>query len=409
MSERPALLGGTPVFGHKVNIVRPALPQFAELGDDVRAILESGSLTKGEHLRAFEAEAAEHLGVDHAVAVSSCTTGLLLTYLACDLKGEAVVPSFTFMATVSALVLAGVRPVFADVDRATMNLSPAAAEAALTPETTAIVAVHNFGNPAECDELQALADRRGLRLIFDAAQAFGSTYGGRAVGPQGDAQVFSLTPTKLLVAGEGGVVATNDEELAARVRVGREYGNDGSYDSAFAGVNARMPEFNALLARRGLPRVGEAAGRRNSAAEGYRARLGRLPGVGFQEVRDVGRSSYNYFTISVEPDAFGLTRDELAAALAAENVETRAYYDPPAHRQTAYRRFAPAANKLPATDALASSALSLPIWSEMDAALVPGVCAAVERAHVFAPQIRAKLAGGERGAARRAGEAAQAR
>ena len=403
MSNRPALLGDGPIFDHKINVVRPALPSFDEIGEQVRDILGSGMLTKGDHLRAFEAMAAEHLGVRHAVAVSSCTTGLMLTYRALGLAGDAVVPSFTFMATVSALVLSGVRPAFADVDPATMNLSPAEAEAAITPETTAIVAVHNFGNPAEIDDLQAVADRHGLRLVFDAAQAFGSTHRGRPVGAQGDAQVYSLTPTKLLVAGEGGIVATDDDELAGKIRVGREYGNDGSYDSAFAGLNGRMPEFNALVGRHGLPRLEAAARHRNLVAESYRARLSRLPGLAFQEVRAGDRSSYNYFSVAVDADAFGLARDELASALAAENIETRKYYDPPVHRQSAYRQYATAAGDLADTDLLASTVLCLPIWSDMDASIASGVCTAVETAHQFAPKIRAKLAEEKTAAAGAAG------
>src|SRR5215208_5992430 len=139
MNNRPALLGNDPAFANKIHIVRPELPAFAELAADTEGILTSGMVTKGKHLRAFEEAVAEHLGVRHAVAVSSCTTGLMLTYTCLGLTGEVVVPSFTFMATVSALVWAGLKPVYADVDFATTNLNPAAAEAAITPDTTAIV------------------------------------------------------------------------------------------------------------------------------------------------------------------------------------------------------------------------------------------------------------------------------
>lgn len=390
MSNRPAFLGNKPVFDHHIKIARPLLPPFEEMSEGVREIIESGALTKGAHLRAFEEEVAAHLCVKHAVAVSSCTTGLLLTYRALGLKGNAVMPSFTFMATVSALVLAGVRPAFADIDPATMNLSPSAAERAITPETTAIVAVHNFGNPADIDDLQAVAERHGIHLIFDAAQAFGSLSQGVPVGPEGDAQVYSLTPTKLLVAGEGGIVATNDDDLAEKVRVGREYGNDGSYNSAVAGLSGRLPEFNALMGRHGLPMLEMAGRHRNLLAETYRARLSRLPGLSFQQVRARNRSSYNYFSIVVDRDAFGLERDELAVALAAENIETRKYYDPPVHRQRAYRQYATTAD-LPITDLLSASVLCLPIWSDMEPLVASEICSAVERAHEFAREIKAEL------------------
>jgi dTDP-4-amino-4,6-dideoxygalactose transaminase len=391
MSNRPALLGNSPIFDHKINVVRPLLPSYSEISEQVQDILESRMLTKGHHLHVFEERVAEHLGVKHAVAVSSCTTGLMLAYQALGLKGDVVVPSFTFMATVSALVWAGVRPIFADVDRATTNLDPAAAEAAITPLTTAIVAVHNFGNPAEIDELQSVADRHGLKLLFDAAHGFGSLYNGRPVGPQGDAQVYSLTPTKLLIAGEGGIVATNDAELAEHVRRGREYGNGGDYNSVFAGLNARLSEFNALMGRHGLPLLEEAARHRNLIAESYRARLSRLPGIGFQEVRHGNRSSYKDFSITVDPQTFGLNKDELALALATENIETRKYYDPPVHLQSAYERYAIPTADLVNTNLLASSILCLPIWSNMETSIASGVCLAVERAREFAREIKAKL------------------
>lgn len=185
MSNKPAMLGNEPVFRTKVHIVRPALPAFGELAESVQGILSSGMVTKGEHLLAFEQAVAQHLGVKHAVAVSSCTTGLMLTYQALGLTGDVVVPSFTFMATVSALIWAGLRPVFADVDLGTTNLDPIAAEAAITPNTSAIIGVHNFGNPAEIDALQAAANRHGLKLVFDAAHGFGARYQGAPVGSRG--------------------------------------------------------------------------------------------------------------------------------------------------------------------------------------------------------------------------------
>jgi dTDP-4-amino-4,6-dideoxygalactose transaminase len=295
------------------------------------------------------------------------------------------------MATVSALVWAGARPVFADADGSTANLDPEAAEAVITEKTTALVAVHNHGNPADIEGLRALAERRGLRLVFDAAHALGSLYGGEPVGAQGDAHVFSLSFTKLLVAGEGGVVATDDDALAEQIRFGREYGNTGDYDSAFAGLNGRMGEFSALLALRGLPMLEAGARHRNRLAELYREGLGGVPGISFQRVREGDRSSYKDFSVRVEAGAFGLTRDVLAAALAAENVETRKYYDPPAHRHTAYRKFAPPDGALPNTMLLAARSLSLPIWSDMEPGVVAKVCAAVRGAHESAAEINAAL------------------
>lgn len=390
MDDFPAILGGKAKFEALVPMVRPALPEFSELASDIESILVSGMVTKGRYLREFEQAVAKHLGVRHTVAVSSCTSGLMLVYKGLGLQGEVIAPSFTFMATVSALEWNGLRPVFVDVDPRTTNLDPAAVRAAITQQTSAIVAVHNFGNPAAISELEAIAREKNLKLIFDAAHGFGARFQGTPVGGQGDAQVFSLSPTKLLIAGEGGIVATNSDELAEFLRMGREYGNNGSYDSAFAGLNARMPELSALLGLRHLPYLEAAAESRNDTAALFQEAMGRLPGISFQEVRYGDRNSYREFSIMVDAEAFGLTRDELADALAAENVDTRKYYDPPVHRHTAYRQYADGM-ALPNTDYLAASSLSFPMWTNMDESVALGICEAMEKIHLHAPAVRERL------------------
>lgn len=394
MRELPATLGGRPAFAELVRFVKPDLPSHAALEPGLREIVSSGMLTKGPYLGRFERAVAEHLGVKHAVAVSSCTSGLMLAYRGLDLEGDVVVPSFTFMATVSALVWAGLRPVFADVDALSTNLTPEAAQRAITPKTSAIVAVHNFGNPADIDGLQAVAARRGVKLVFDAAHGFGALYRGSPVGGQGSANVFSLSPTKLLIAAEGGIVSTNDERLAERIRVGREYGNDGHYDSLFAGLNARMPEASALLGLHSLAMLEDVARRRNQAADEYRQRLHEIPGLTPIHVAAGNRSSYKDFAVTVDADRFGLSRDELVRALAAENVDTRNYYDPPVHRHKAYRHFAAADLKLPNTDLLAACSVSLPIGSNLGEGTVAKICDAIDRIHRSAREVKAALRGG---------------
>jgi len=377
MKNKPAILGGDPVADTKIGIARPLLPNFEKLSDGIQSILESGMVTKGRYLKAFEEAVAAHLQVKHAVAVSSCTSGLMLTYTGLELKGEVIVPSFTFMATVSALIWAGLHPIFVDVDRRTTNLNPIAVESSITPNTSCIVAVHTFGNPADIDSLQEIADRHKLKLIFDAAHGFGSLYGDVPVGCQGNAQVFSLSPTKLLIAGEGGIVATNNDQLAEKIRIGREYGNDGHYNSIFPGINARMPEFNALMGLHSLSGLEDAVRHRNRIATIFHKELGRLPGVAFQEVLRGNRCSYKDFSITIDQENFGLTRDELTLSLAAENVDTRKYYDPPLHRQTAYIKYD--GGHLPQTDWLSNNILSLPIWSSMREEVALNICRAIQR------------------------------
>ncbi len=391
MSAAPAILGGEPLFPKKVPIANPVLPSTVELREGLDQILQSGIVTNGPFTHAFEQAVAEQLNVKHAVAVSSATSGLMIAYRCLGLRGEVVVPSFTFMATVSAMIWAGLTPVFADVDLQTGNLDPSAAEAAITPETSAIVAIHNSGNPADIAELEAVAARHNLALIFDAAHGLGSLWEGQTIGAQGDVQVFSLTPTKLVVAGEGGMVTTDDDQLAALLRIAREYGNRGDYNSEFAGINARLPEISALLGQHSLGQLESAVLRRNEIADYYRQRLGQLPGIRFQLVREGNRSSYKDFSITVDAATLDLTRDELAAVLAAENIDTRKYYDPPVHRHIAYQAYAPADGSLPTTDLLAGTILNLPIWSHMSESIASDICLAIERAHAFSDAVRARL------------------
>jgi dTDP-4-amino-4,6-dideoxygalactose transaminase len=390
MRDFPAILGGSPASDELLPMVRPVLPEFPEMSDGIQNILSTGMVTKGRYMRAFEEAIAEHLDVKHAIALSSCTSGLMLACKALGLTGDVVVPSFTFMATVSSLIWCGLRPVFADVDFESHNLDPESARAAITPETTAIVAVHQFGNPADMEALERLAREHNLALIFDAAHGFGALYQGQPVGDRGDAQVFSLSPTKLLIAGEGGMVATNRGDLAGFIRMGREYGNNGKYDSLFAGLNARMPEFSALMGLHSLDNLEQAAQNRNRTAGQYQDLLGAMPGIGFQHVRPGDRHSYREFSITIDADKFGLTRDQLAEALSRENVDSRKYYDPPVHRQTAYREFYDG-RPLPNTEWLSHNSLSLPMWSHMSPQVVGIIGEAIRRIHVNAQVIRNRL------------------
>jgi dTDP-4-amino-4,6-dideoxygalactose transaminase len=381
--NKPALLGGEPFFHETLPVARPVLPPFTTLSPEITELLASGKLTKGPYLQAFERALASHLRVNYAIAVSSCTSGLMLAYKCLDLSGEVIVPSYTFAATVSALVWAGLRPVFVDVEPLTMNLDPNAIETRISAQTSAIVAVHNFGNPANIEALEAIAQRHGLALLFDAAHAFGSRYRNAPLGAQGNVQVFSMSPTKLLTTAEGGVVTTNDAALAERICQGREYGLRSDYDSHFAGINARLPEFNALLGLHTLPYVEQAAIHRNKIARFYRENLGALPGIEFQKVNPLDRSSWKDFCMTVDPPAFGISRDTLARALTAEHIETRRFYTPAVHRQTAYRQF-DVGLPLPHTEHLAETSLCLPIWSDMPEEVATTICSAIERIHAHA-------------------------
>ncbi len=358
--ETPAYWGGAPAFSERFRFIAPLLPPLDEVLEDYRSAYESGVITNAGCTKRFEEGAAAYLGAQDCVAVSSCTSGLMMVMRALELTGEVIVPSFTFFATGHAIRWNHLTPVLADCHRETWNVDLADVERKITPRTSAIVAVHMYGNPADVEGLAALAQKHDLKLIFDAAHGFGSKHGDRYVGQFGDAEVFSLSPTKLLVAGEGGLVATADPALARAIRLMRNYGDDGSYDPLHIGMNARMPEFNAALGLRGLPLVESKVARRNQVAALYTDGLRGLPGVSFQQVKPGDRNTYKDYSIHVDAPQFGCTRDQLAMALLAENIETKKYFYPPLHKQTLYRQFD--LSPLPNTEAVTENVLSLPIY-----------------------------------------------
>ncbi len=219
---------------------------------------------------------------------------------------------------------------------------------------------------------------------------WGSLWEGQTIGAQGDIQIFSLTPTKLVVAGEGGMVTTDDDQLAARLRIAREYGNRGDYNSEFAGINARLPEISALLGQHSLGQLESAVIRRNEIADDHRQRLGAVfRGIRFQLVREGNRSSYKDFSITVDATTFGLTRDACRARRREHrHAKVLRPSGSPPHRDQVY---APADGSLPTTDLLAGTILNLPIWSHMSESIASDICLAIERAHAFSDAVRARL------------------
>ncbi|MGB8543291.1 MAG: DegT/DnrJ/EryC1/StrS family aminotransferase [Candidatus Acidiferrales bacterium] len=379
----PAIAGGRPMFEERLPIVSPEGLPGEEFLRDVRKILDSRQLTNANFVRQFEEAAERYLGVPHCVAVSSCTAGLVLTLQALGLQGEVILPSFTFHASAHSLLWNGLKPVFADCDPETFCIDSHAVKLQMSADTAAILAVHLFGNPASIVELQTIASDASIPLIFDAAHAFGSDLNDRRVGNFGVAEVFSFSPTKLLVAGEGGMIATRDADLARKLRVARNYGDGGDYDPELAGLNARMSEFHAALALRGLAGLDARIHRRNQIRLHYERRLRTIPGLSFQRIPAGSRSSCKDFAVLIDEAVFGMSRDWLFAALEKENIQVRRYFYPPVHRQKLYREIWDE-RPLPVTESISESILNLPIYSTLSDENVGKICDAILRCHEFA-------------------------
>jgi len=371
---------GRPPSQENFPFCRPLLPPLKNVIQYYQTGFHTGMITNASLVERLEAAVAERLRVKYCVAVSSCTSGLMMVMRGLGLVGEVIVPSFTFFASGHAVLWNCLQPVFADCDAETWNMDVSDVEKKITSRTSAILAVHLYGNPCDVEKLGRLASRKRLKLIFDAAHGFGSSYLGCPVGSFGDAEVFSLSPTKLLVAGEGGLVTTNDPTLALVIRGMRNYGDLGAYDPVWLGMNARMSEFNAALALAGLPLLEAKVARRNRIAEKYTSILSRLPGLRFQVVLPDNRSTYKDYSIHVTSDVFGMSRDAMAQALLAEGIPTKKYFYPPLHKQKLYARFHRA--ELPGlgrTDHITEGILSLPIYESLADASVEQVGKAILR------------------------------
>jgi dTDP-4-amino-4,6-dideoxygalactose transaminase len=389
-SERPVILGGEPILKETVPIVKPPIKAHADtILKDYKQILGSGMVTNSEFVRKLEQSVAKYLKVKHCVAVANCTSGLILVIKALGIKdGEILLPSFTFPATAHAVKWNGLEIRLVDCDPETFTVDLSSLKERITRKSKVIVPVHVFGNPCDVKGITDVANDHNLRVIYDSAHAFGSTYKGNPIGQFGDAEVFSGSPTKAFTTVEGGLVTTNDSRIAAQVGIGRNYGHRGDYNCEMLGLSARMSELHAALGLNLLPYVASDIEKRNEIARQYEKHLGKLPGIGFQEIRSGCTSTYKDFGITVDKNKFGLNRDELALALDKERVVTRKYFYPPIHMQKCYPELQGSSGDLPNTNLISKKILCLPMFSSLQDKQVNGVIETIKRIHTWAEEVQ---------------------
>lgn len=368
--------------GDFLPLVRPALPDASELEPMFDEIWRSGMVTTGRVTRAFEEAVCRELDVAHAVMVNHGTTALILAIRGLDLTGEVIVPSYSWTATAGALVWNGVEPVFADITPGRLTLDPGAAEAAITPRTSAIMPVNVFGVPPDIEAFEALGRRHGLPILYDSAQGLGSRYQGRRCGGFGVAECYSMSPTKVVTAVEGGLVTTDNAALAVAVRSMRDSGKseDGA-DIVRLGLSGRPSELHAAVGLRTFERVDALMAERHERTGWYREALAGLPGLRYQEVPDDVVTTGNYLVVFLDSDEAPITGVELREALKGAGIQSKRYFHPAIHRQSAYAHLLDRYDgRLPVTERASAEGLALPLFGAMTRDDVDRVAVGVRRA-----------------------------
>ncbi len=390
VAEKLAIHGGTPVRRTLLPYGRQCLDE-----DDIAAVVEvlcSGWLTTGPKVAEFEETFARTVGAKHAVAVSSGTAALHTAMYAIGIGpgDEVIVPAMTFAASANCVVFQGGTPVFADVDPDTLLLDPAQVEARITPRTKAIIAVDYAGQPCDYDTLQAIARRHGLTLVADACHALGGGYRGRPVGSLADVNTFSFHPVKHITAGEGGMVTTDDPELARRMRTFRNHGitsdhrqreKAGSwfYEMADLGYNYRLTDFQCALGISQLRKVPGWVAHRQEIARRYDAAFTEIPAVRPLGVRGDVSHAYHLYVIQLDLAQLRATRAEVFAALRAEGIGVNVHYIP-VHLHPFYReKFGTGPGMCPVAEQAYEQIISLPIFPRMTDKDVEDVIAAVRK------------------------------
>lgn len=359
---------------------RPNLGEREKFLSRVEDILDRRWLSNnGKYVQEFEARVAAMVGVKHCVMVCNATVGLELAVRALGLGGEVIVPSFTFIATVHCLQSQQITPVFCDVDPLTHNIDADLAEKLITPRTTAILATHLWGRGAAVKKLQEVADRHGLKLLYDAAHAFGCSTGGQMIGGFGNAEIFSFHATKFINSLEGGAVTTNDDELAANLRRMKNFGFI-DYDKVVStGTNGKMNEISAAMGITNLESLDEIVAINKRNYDEYRAMLAGVRGISVIDYSSTEKNNYQYLVIEVDPDTCPQSRDGLVRALHAKNIIARKYFWPGCHRMEPYRTQQPEAGLgLPETERLVERVIVLPTGQMVDVDAVRHICSIIQ-------------------------------
>ena len=372
-----AVLGGSPSFKEPLHVGRPNLGDRTRLLERINDMLDRKWLSNnGPYVQEFEQKVADMIGVKHCIALCNGTIALEIAIRALELKGEVILPSFTFVATAHALQWQEITPVFCDIDPKTHTIDPGCIEKMITPRTTGIIGVNVWGRPCNIEALEEIAAAHHLKLLFDSAHGFGCSCNGKMLGSFGNAEVFSFHPTKFFNTAEGGAIVTDDDALARKIRLMKNFGFSGYIDDViYVGTNGKMNEYSAVTGLTNLESIDEFISVNRMNHDLYRKELGNIPGITQISYDRQEKNNFQYIVLEIDEAVTGVSRDQLVEILRAENVLARRYFYPGCHRMEPYRSYFPHAGLvLPETDKLAQRVLSLPTGTAVGADEIEEIC-----------------------------------
>ena len=388
--EKLAITGGPPRFSHPLHVGRPNLCDKQRLYERIDGILERRWLTNdGPVVREFEQKLAETTGVKHCITMCNATVALEIAIRALGFRGEVIVPSYTFVATAHALQWQEITPIFADIDPSSYNLDPGCLDRLITPRTTGIIGVHVFGRPCNTQAIETIARRHGLKVMYDAAHALGCSHENKMIGGFGECEVLSFHATKFLNSFEGGAIVTNNDELADKVRLMRNFGFAGYDHVIYLGINGKMTEVCAAMGLTSLEGIENLIRLNRENYEEYRSQLQGIPGLTLIDYSTIEKRNFHYIVLEINDRQSPLNRDELVEVLHAENVLARKYFWPGCHRMEPYRSLFPNAYLLlPNTELRSAQVMVLPTSQAVSKCDIAAICDILKAALAQATVVR---------------------
>ena len=358
----------------RINVTRSSMPPFEEYCEEIRELWDSRWLTNmGKKHMELEEKLAAYLDAPHMELLTNGHLSLELSLQALELEGEVITTPFTFASTTQAIVRNVLTPVFCDVDPATLTIDPAKLEPLITERTRAILPVHVYGNFCDVEAIEKIAKRRGLKVVYDAAHAFGARYKGVGAGAWGDVSCFSFHATKVFHTVEGGGVCFRDEVFGEKLGRLKNFGLSGPEDAEAFGANAKLDEFRAAMGLCSLRHVDEALRRRSGAEERYRRRLEGTPGLTLKALQPDVQPNHAYFPVLFDEAVFGADRDRVMEALTAQGIAPRKYFYPLTSALACFQgRFDP--GRTPVAERICRQVLCLPLYADLEDETVDRVC-----------------------------------